>query len=290
MNDVSTLLWIDLFRILWKRRLGLILWTIISAGFTVAIVLSLTPIYISKAVIEQTESSDQGGISSLGSLVGGLSLPSLEMGQDKRTARNEYFLKSRTLGYTFIKEKSLLPIIFAKRWDVGAQKWTEGEDVPTLWEAYKVFDEDIRETQYDNKTGLIKVSMKWSDPQLAFQWVEDYLQIADTILRETDKNSAEERIEYLLNHLSGERVIAVQNAISKNLEIQYLQLMNASVSKQYAFQTLDPPVVAEKRAWPKRTKMTLFITFGNIILGFMAVILFEIAVGYYRKSTGVQND
>ena len=64
-----------------------------------------------------------------------------------RTAEAVATLESRAFTENFIRERNLIPVLFADDWDAAAKRWrVEAEEVPTLGRAFQRFD-SIREIE-----------------------------------------------------------------------------------------------------------------------------------------------
>ena len=60
--------------------------------------------------------------------------------------------------------------MFPGKWDAEKKKWKDRNDVPTDWEAFRMFDKNIRLVSVDRKSGLVTLTIDWKDPALAAAW------------------------------------------------------------------------------------------------------------------------
>ena len=108
----------------------------------------------------------------LGSLIGlgGLS-GNLQASKDEAIA----VLKSRQFTEEFIRERELMPILFANAWDPVKRTWNveKPEDTPTIEQGWRKIDEHIRFVTEDHETGIVSLEVRWFDRQLAASWAND---------------------------------------------------------------------------------------------------------------------
>jgi uncharacterized protein involved in exopolysaccharide biosynthesis len=197
-----------------------------------------------------------GGIGGLASLVG-------IGGSGSRESEALAVLKSRALTSAYIRDNELLPIIFHDRWNSEAHKWKSDKNgqVPTLQDAYTIFDKSIRLVVENRKTGLITISVTWRDPKLARQWVDGLVNAANNFLRRQAIERSTNNLEYLKKELDKTSIVTVKDTISKLMETELKKQMMASGNSDYAFRIVDPAVVPERKVFPKRS---IFAVIGSI--------------------------
>ena len=99
-------------------------------------------------------------------------------------------LKSRAFTERFMREHNLMPILYAEDWDAEAQAWRDPEEAPTLWKAYTRFD-NMRSIEQELESGMVRVSVEWSDPRLAAQWANALVADVNQILRAENRHEKE---------------------------------------------------------------------------------------------------
>mgnify|MGYP006245962639 FL=1 len=99
-------------------------------------------------------------------------------------------------------------------------------------------------------------------------------------MREVDSKKARNSISFLNEASKSTNVQSVRNAISKLLENQMQILMLAGSNQAYIFETIDSPIVPEKKFRPSRAVICIIGTFlGGLLSLLIAYIL------YYRESS-----
>ena len=215
-----------------------------------------------------------GGLSSLASQYGGLaSLAGINLGAGSEKDVDIAVLNSELLTENFIRENNLLPVLFAKRWDPIQHQWKTGDrsKVPTLWKGYKLFNSSVRQVIDDRKIGLIRLTVEWKNPQLAAQWANGLVTMANSYLRQQAIEEAERNIAYLNEQLAHTNLVEVQSAISLLLDEQINKEMLAKGREQYALKVIDPAFAAEKPSSPGPLLLSALGFIGGWLLSVFVV-------------------
>ena len=273
-------------RLLWRERrlLGAIT---LAAGLLAAIWgLSMPPVYRAEVVLSPVQHGKGDGVSGLLGQLGGLAaLVETYVGSPKdRTAESIATLKSRILTREFIQQRQLKPILFADRWDGDVKTWRAGARAPTDAEAVEQFDRDIRKVNLDRRTGLVLLTVEWTDPALAAQWANMLVQEVNNRRRNEAINEARTSIEYLQRQLAKNNAIEIQQALYRLIEAQTKTVAVASTQEEYAFRVIDPAVAPEQRVRPKRTLMVLVALF----LGFVVATVVVLVRNAFARSEAVR--
>ncbi len=282
----------ELFARIWAER-----WTVIGSGFVatvlaVALALWLPNIYRSEVLLAPAEESSGGGLSALASQFGGLaslagiSLPKSEV--DKTTVAMEV-LKSRAFLTRFIREHHLeVPLMAAKGWDRESDRLVIDDDIydpasktwvrdvdppkkpePSDWELYEAF-KDILGVSQDKNTGLITVSVEFYSPEMAKQWVDQLIVEINQYMKERDVADASKQIAFLKEQIDQTSIADMQKIFYSLIEQQTKVVMLAQVRDEYVFKTLDPAVVPEEKAKPKRA---LIVVLGAMLGGMLGIFI-----------------
>ena len=233
-----------------------------------------------------------GGLSALAGQFGGLaSLAGISLGgggSDKVGLAIEV-AKSRQFVTAFIRRHQLeVPlmavttmdkqtgelVIDPALYDVNSSKWVREVKPPksvepTDWELYKVFS-DLFAIDQDKKTGMVTVGIDYFSPVVAKQWVDWLVADLNATMKQRDQTDTERNIAYLKEQLEKTSVADMQTVFYKLIEEQTKMLMLAEVNPEYVFKTLDPAVVPEEKAKPKRA---LMVVLGGILGGMLGIML-----------------
>jgi uncharacterized protein involved in exopolysaccharide biosynthesis len=266
----------ELLRLMGRNWLVLLLSMLVSGALAFGLSFAFKPVYRADALL--TASDEIRGSSSLGSIAGefgGLAAIA-GIGGSRNGQLNEAIatLKSRILTERYIDQSDLLPILFPDRWDAATKQWkVPPSKIPTDQDGYRLFDKKIRTVSEDKKTGLITISVDWTDPQLAAKWVRDLVNLTNEYLRAEALERSNRNLDYLKEQLNKASVVELRTAISKLIESQIKKAMAAQGNMEYAFHFIDPPVVPERKIAPKR--ITFFLGGALIGLFFMTLFLYS---------------
>lgn len=224
-----------------------------------------TPVYRAEAQLLPV-SSDQkaarmGGLAQASALLG------ISLGGDDSN-RPIAVLKSRALVEDFIRDENLLPVLFPDAVD-GKIKSRWGTETPLdIRDGVRLFDEQLRTVSESRSTGVVTLAVQWSDAELAAEWARKLVAKANEQLRRRDIALSEQRLKYLKEQLNSATVAELRQAISRVIENEIKSVMLAEVQAEYAFETIDPPIVPKQKISPRRTLLVLVYTFVGAVLGF----------------------
>lgn len=286
---------IDLFE-LWntlveyKRSVLLVAFLCFSAATTLAYI--ITPRYRADVLaVPADDAKGGGGLASLAGQFGGLAelagvnLSGNSSGKEAAIA----YLQSQVFLEGFIREKNLMPVLYAKKWDATTNKWNveDPKDIPTLWEAHQLFSKKILSVSADKKTGLITLSVEWKNREQAVEWANDLIKRANSSLRQKAIAEAETSLAYLEKELQRTSIVEVQQAIFRVMESQIKTKMMANVQEQFAFKVVDPAALMNEDAYvkPKRPLMMFLGLFGGLVLG---GLLAFVRKAIQKRSTSAQ--
>lgn len=166
-----------------------------------------------------------------------------------QTSPNQAFglLRSRAMTRQFIESEELLPTLFAEDWDAQKQGWRDDDPDrhPTIGDAVRLFEREVRFISKDASTGLIRVNIEWNDPVLAAHWANGLVEIADREIRRRDIQEATERIKFLEAKAKEESLDSVRKLIYGLVESNTQTIMLANVKDNYAFTIIDPAIAPQ---------------------------------------------
>lgn len=281
----------ELFSALWAGKITIILTTFVASIIAVAIALSMPNIYRAEALLSPV-SSDGGGMNGLANKFGGLaSLAGVSLGGggfDKTTMGIEV-LKSRTFFADFVgKYPVMVDLMASNGWDsnnnkiliddeiydADSQTWVREAKAPrktepSVQEAHKVFSQLLSVSQ-DKESSFITVAVEHYSPYVAKQWVDWLVLDINNTIRNQEVQQAQRSIDYLLNQIEQTKVLELQAGFFELIQSQTETIMLANASPEYLFKTLDPAVVPELKAKPKRA---LICMLGFLLGGMVGVFI-----------------
>jgi len=186
-------------------------------------------------------------------------------------------LQSDLLMSRFIEAEGLLPILYSSQWDQAKKQWKDPKSPPTLWKATKKFGKSVLSVTDDKKTGMVYLSLKWSDPVLVANWANEYVKMANDELKSREIKDAEKNIYYLNQEADKTNAVEVRLGIYALLKVEIRKEMLAQGSDEYALRVIDPAVPPERPVSP----IPLVWSLAGAVLG-GAIALF-IAIATKRR-------
>lgn len=233
--------------------------------------------YRSSTIINHVD-NDEGGLSSFGSQLGGLSsLASFGISsQDSRKNVNIATLTSRVFLEDFITTENLSTEMLAR------SSYTPST-VPD-WYLYKTLRDKINISE-DLKTGLVTLSVDWYEPSIASDWANKLVSSINNKIRLQDIEEAKQNISFLEKEIQKTKLTEVQKLMYSIMQKQTETMMLANVKKEYAFKVINPAYPPELRFFPQRK---LIVIVGTILGGlgiFLAIFVFEFIKRFREKLT-----
>lgn len=262
----------ELWEILWRRKWIFLSITFLFAVGSVTYSLLATEWYRAEALLAPAEAQSTP---SLGGQLGGLAaLAGMSVGGGD-SIEAIATLKSRELARQFIEDFNLLTVFFADEWDGKQSRWL-GEDPkkwPDIRDAIEYFHENVLDVSEDLQTGLVTLSIEWTDPDLAAAWAETLVQRLNTRLRERALREAETNVAFLQAELARTSVVSLQQSIGRLLESELQKLMLAGGNEEFAFRVIDTAATPKKRVRPKRALIAIVGTLFGAILAVSVIVL-----------------
>lgn len=269
----------DLFGALLSGWKPIVLLTILGAIIGVSTALLMTPVYRAEAVVMPREDSASGllGRSIMGQLGGLAGLAGGMLPSSANEAEIVATLRSRALTERFITERNLLPVLFEKQWDAKQGAWlvTDPKRVPTLRDGFRVFDRRIRTVAEDRKTGLVTVAVDWKNPELAAEWANGLVALANESLRTRAVEESTATLNYLDRELGKTDKVELRSSLFQLVETQQKALMLANTRPEYALKVIDPAVTPSERdrLRPKRALISIAATMLGGLAGCLVAVL-----------------
>lgn len=276
----------ELWRVVMNYKWLILAITLVTTSLATAAAFLMTPIYRVEVLLAPVAEEKGGALSSLAGEFGGLAalagvnISSGGSGKYETIA----FLQSRAFAETFIRENNLFTVFFEKKWNPENKTWKvdNPDAIPTMGQAFSLFDNKIRFVSEDKKTGLVTLAIEWRDRELAAQWAADLVQRINQTMRERVIAEAEKSLHFLHQELQKTSVVEVQQSIYKLIEGQTKTMMLANVREEYAFKVIDPPTVPDESQFAK-PKRPLFIVVGFIFGGMLGLFVVFTYTAFRKK-------
>jgi uncharacterized protein involved in exopolysaccharide biosynthesis len=298
----------ELFLALWKGKWIIVATTFVFAVGAVLFAISQPNTYKADTLLAPAESSGQGGLAKMAGQLGGLAAlagVNLGGGESSQTDLAVQVMKSRQFVDHFIQKHDLLvPIMAAKEWDANSNTLILDEEAydpstgkwlrepkglrgaePSAQEAYEVFIKEMFSVGQDKESGLYTVSIEHFSPYLAQQWTTWLVQDINKVMRERVIAESTQNLDYLAEQLNKTSVAEMQSAFYQIVEEQTKSLMLAEVQEEFIFKVVDPAVVPELKAGPKRA---LICVLGTLLGGMLGVAIVLVRFAFRKEEVEVQ--
>lgn len=277
---------------LWADRWLIVSLSGLAAAISLTIAFEMPNVYQSSVLLKPR--SGESGLSALASKYGGLAslaginLPSGE--GESNTALALELVKSRKFSYQFVTGNNIKPqLMAAKEWDWKKKALLLNQDdydsqrkvwvrtvrpprlpEPSAEEVHKFWNERFISINEDKTSGFVRISVRHISPFHAKLWLELLVGDLNETLRSLDLAEAERAISYLEGQIKQTNVAEIRELLAGLLRSHMESKMLATVETNYAFSTIDPPIVPELKIGPKRA---LICAFGTFLGGFLGVVI-----------------
>ncbi len=244
-------------------------------------------------MVADEESTMQGSLSEYSALAGIAGVIPSETSQGEIGIE---ILKSRILIEKFINKYDLLiPLFASKYWDDEKEelildkniydselkKWTRDISapfglIPSNYEAYELWIEDIFSYNYDSQSGFITVTIKHHSPFIAKQWAELLVLELNNYMRKVAVDEAELSIEYLEGEIAKTQSEELKLLFYKLIQSKTEKNMLAYSRDEYLFRVIDPPFLPVEPSSPNRLFLIIIGSILGFVFGVIAVLYREI--------------
>ncbi|EKF9174951.1 LPS O-antigen length regulator [Vibrio cholerae] len=293
----------ELFKALWQGKWIIIAVTFVFAVGSVLFALSQPNIYKADTLLAPAESSGSGGLAKMAGQLGGLATlagVNLGSGESSQTELAAQVMKSRQFIQHFIEKYELLvPLMAGKEWDLSSNQLIINNELydeqtrtwlrepqglrgakPTAQEAHETFIKEILTVSTDKTSGLYTVSVSHYSPFIAQQWATWLVEEINQVMRERTIAETTQNLNYLQEQLQRTSVADMQATFYKLIEEQTKSLMLAEVQDEFIFKVVDPAVVPELKAGPKRA---LICVLGTLLGGMLGVAMVLVRFAFRKE-------
>lgn len=255
----------------WKLIAAIVSFT---ALVTVAVAIVTPPVFRAEVLLipsaqERSGSAIFGELGELASLAG-----MRTSGSRATTSEALATLQSRVLTDAFIRDEGLKPVLFQEIWNQDKKMWrVDDREIPTAWDAFELFNTEVRSVTENKNTGIVTLAIEWKDPVMAATWANELVRRANRQLQQNAINEATQSIAYLKKALAQTNSLEVQQAIFRLIEGEMKSAAVAHAREEYAFRIIDPAVAPEKMVRPKRALLIALGIVAGLILGIVTAFL-----------------
>lgn len=255
----------------------------VTGAIFAAVALSSDRVFESSVVLFPQESSTSSGLmSQLGQLGGIAGLMGLNVGGSKLRDESIAVLRSRAFCSEFIRRNDLIPQLTKAK----ALPFMTPARPMKMQDAVDYLDKNVRTIYDDKKLGIVRITMRWQDPNLAANLANDMARQLNMEVRERVIREASNNVTYLRSEIEKSQLVSLSQAIGSLLEGELKRLMMARGSEEYAFRILDPASPATRPVWPRPVFMAAMGIFIGGVLAFLSVLLPHLLRTHRETGTG----
>lgn len=290
---------VDIFKIIYKGKLLIILTTFIFSVGAVFFSLSLENRYTSSTkLIASNKYSQASSLSSqFGDIasVAGISLP------DSQDDSSTILTKLNSLDFLtrlIENNREIVPKIVAPEYydfekgilfidpedyDMKNNKWIREPSppfkvIPSYQEVHKIFQEIVN-IDYDKKTAIFSISVEHISPIFAYELLSMIISEFNELEQKKDINEAEKAILYLQDQAMQITVNDINKNINDLIEVHLNTLMTAEISEYYKLEPINLPFIPEEKSWPSRAIICII----SFIFGLTISIFYVLISGVIKR-------
>ena len=119
------------------------------------------------------------------------------------------------------------------------------------------------------------MSVEHESPVIAQQWVEITMDQIDQVMRDQDRQTAMQSVEYLNSLAPTVNYEEIKKALSSLQQEQMKRLMMVEANDNYIFKALDSPIVPEMKSRPLRSLIVILGSLLGMMLSVLGVLVFH---------------
>ncbi len=225
------------------RLMAVIVGVVVVA--TAVVSLLMTKMYESRAVIIPAGvlAKDQGAASTFLATQFGLAPPTTPA-----SAEILNLLRSNVIKEKVVQRHNLVPVLLSE----GKRKGKTENEI--AWECIRTLQK-MTTINFTPKDNVIDISVRYKDPEISAKLVNAYLNELTEHMSGEAKRVAERNKQYLEAQIDGTSDPFIRAKIYSLIAQQIETSTMAEVKENFAFKTVDPPRVPDRRVSPKRTLM-----------------------------------
>jgi len=247
--------------------------TVLSTSGAVVISIVATPMFEAQTLVFEVQEGFGGGAALPAQLSGLASIAGVNLA-GSGTNDALAVLKSRRLVEEFIKRHDLLPVIYP-----------DAESRPTLWRAVNDFQAGVLAIEEDRRERSVVIKVRWKDPELAADWANSIVALANEMIRTRALETSSRNIEFLNKAIAETNIVEMRDAFYRLVENETKNMMLASGRVEFAFRVVDPAVAPEQRFSPKRKAMVVVGFVLGLFLGVLYAFLDDLYVRLRSRSS-----
>lgn len=306
----------DLLAAVMRRKRVVLIFTACTFFLALLYAMFATPRYSAEIVVQPQTTQSGGALAQLAGQLGSVSsMMGLDLGHATEVENNYLAtLTSHDLELKFISQYDVAPLLFPDRWDAqsrswrplhpgalsrlslwishtlarmsGDKGWRPPSNAPTRWQLLNVFQR-ILEVKKKDSAGVVIVTIKYPDPKIAAAWANEYVALANGVIRARVVSETQVALAYLSQVAEKTAVTEVKNSTYLLIQRHLEEQIEAKSRPDYAFQVLDPAIAPGSPAPPGRKMVLIGAIVAGLLLGSMLAVFQEFFFAPRRRAAPV---
>lgn len=252
---------------------------IICTLVAIAAAVLMKPVYRSEILLFPVE-RDSGSGALLRQFGGIAALAGAKPSSSQQSEFAVATLRSHEFAVDFIERNSLLPTLLPAPSLLGRVLSGFGPPKPrTIEDAVKVFLKRVEYVDVDTETGVVKLSVEFSDREKTAQWANDIVTRINDEMRNVAISQSRLRLEFLNAELKKTTIVGVQSAIFNLIEEETKSIMLANTERDFAFRPVERATVPAQNDFVRPRRLLL------IASGAIAGLLLAVLIGLFSAAT-----
>lgn len=272
-NSGDSLNLLEILLIAWRAKWMVLGIALLIVALSVAYVVHAKNWYRAEILLKPMDSrSAEGQSTQLGVMSGLASLAGLGAANNP-SAEPLAVLSSREFTGAFITDQKLMPVLYAKLWNPATNSWRpDVKHPPDVRDAIGYFTKQVRTVTEDKKTGLVTMTIEWTDPTLAANWANLLIERVNDHMRARALTEAEANVAYLKDQLAASSLVTLQESIGRVLESELQKLMLARENREFAFRILDHAFIPKRPVSPQVALILVAAVIGGLGIGVLCAL------------------
>lgn len=276
----------------WKKIRFLVLIYLVIVSVMIIVLINIPNQYRAQGLYVPSEDMESSSLGSLAGSLGGLAgMAGINLGGSQRDNMKMAIeiIKSKKFIYEIIAKNELAVDLFAAEdWDIrnnkiilnpkvydeNQQKWIRKvkfpkKTIPSDFELFKEFKKRLS-IGFDDKTKMLRISFQHYSPFYAKKIVDLVVKSINFDMQQREIKEANTSIDLINNSISQTQFAEMRVLLYELVQEQTKRLLLAETKEYFVLEPIDPPIVAEEKAFPKRGFILIIFT---LVFGVFSLLL-----------------
>jgi len=254
---------LDLIRATWRQRVFFLAWTLGVCLVALVIVILLPNTYRSETVLAPLleRSEEAAAAKPLSALQGVAALVGFSPRSYTEIQEKVAYLESKALIRRVIEQHpEVMPRLFPKKWNEEKKEWKDRnpKKQPDLWDAIRQFEESYR-VMMDSQTGLLRLRFESGSPEFSAEILGILVSEANQGLRAEAIEESASFVSFLEEKSDETEIAEAKQVLLSMMAAELRKSMIAECTEDYAFRTIDAPMVPDRHVKPRRSLLLIAI-------------------------------